>query len=187
MYAGVFRSAWYGLVLLLVRARVRTKCSTCSDGSRREQGRKGRREEADQWRKREEDGTGKWRRGEEYYRFAGARELTVCLHEHAGTDGHRSVCDTAGRNRQRAHAPPDQNNNNRVEGSWLADRGRSLFARRTRWGPLLLLPPPSQTPLRAKCHTTTSRLVAHCKQKRTRAEHARTHARSIKGHLTRAR
>lgn len=39
-------------------------------------------------REREEHGTGKWR-GEEYYRFAGARELTVCLHERAAAQGWR--------------------------------------------------------------------------------------------------
>jgi len=64
-------------------------------------------------------------RGKEYYRFAGARELTVCLHERegAGTDGRRL---TAGRRRKkgqemRMRCPTKTIITELVEGSWLAD------------------------------------------------------------------
>lgn len=54
-----------------------------------------------------------------------SRELTVCLHERGagGAPGRQSGTGSA-------HARSDENNNNRVEGSWLADaNGRPLALR----------------------------------------------------------
>lgn len=64
-------------------ANIKTRVRSGKEGGRKE-GRAFRRRR--QVSEEEEHGTGKWR-GEEYYRFAGARELTVCLHGHSDGQG----------------------------------------------------------------------------------------------------